>query len=46
MPREKSSDSVSARPPFGVDNIWLDENSLAGGMDWTDGTQIKTRCKA
>ncbi len=29
----------------GGDNVWFDENTLAGGMDWTDGTHLKTQMR-
>jgi hypothetical protein len=29
----------------GGDNVWFDENTLAGGMDWSDGTHLKTQMR-
>ena len=36
---------VWSGPTSGGDNVWLDENTLAGGMDWTDGTHLKTQIR-
>jgi hypothetical protein len=32
-------------PTSGGDNVWFDENTLAGGMDWSDGTHLKTQMR-
>jgi hypothetical protein len=40
-----SQGQIWSGPTSGGDNVWLDENTLAGGMDWTDGTHLKTQLR-
>lgn len=36
---------VWSGPTSGGDHVWFDENTLAGGMDWSNGVHLKTQMK-
>jgi hypothetical protein len=37
--------TVWSGPTSQGDNVWFDENTLAGGMDWSDGTHFQTQMR-
>ncbi|WIM88023.1 hypothetical protein PT015_00350 [Candidatus Mycobacterium wuenschmannii] len=37
--------AVWSGPTSSGDHVWFDENTLAGGMDWSNGVHLKTQMK-